>query len=314
MRKITEQFVKGGCTVNLCAIDLTKAFDKMDHHALFLKLMKRLIPSNLLDTLVYWFDNCWTCIKWDFITSNFYKLQYGIRQGSVLSPHLFAVYIDDLAENLPFSQKISLVMYADDILLIAPSVSELQKLLHFFEPELRWLGMSINAKKSCCLRIGPRYDVVCANIQTSDGKVLPWVKELRYLGVYIVQSRNFKCSLDEHKKGFYRAVNAIFGKVGRIASEEVTLQLIYSKCLPVLLYGLEACPLGLSESRSLDFTFNRLMMKLFKTSNIDIVNDCMLFFEISLPSLVISNRRNKFLAKYCSVANSLCSYCCVDSY
>ena len=42
-------------------------------------------------------------------------------------------------------------------------------------------------------------------------------------------------------KGFYRSANAIFGKVGRIASEEVVLQLLNSKCIPVLLYGLEAC-------------------------------------------------------------------------
>ena len=40
------------------------------------------------------------------------------------------------------------------------------------------------------------------------------------------QSRMFKCSLSYAKKGFYRAANAIFfGKVGRIASEEVILQL-----------------------------------------------------------------------------------------
>ena len=44
------------------------------------------------------------------------------------------------------------------------------------------------------------------------------------------------------KKSFYRSANDIFGKVGRIASEEVVLQRITSKCLPVLLYGLEVCP------------------------------------------------------------------------
>ena len=70
------------------------------------------------------------------------------------------------------------------------------------------------------------------------------------------RSRVFKCSLVYVKKGFYRAANAIFGKVGRIASEEVILQLI-SKCIHVLLYGLEACPLVKSELSSLDFVINR---------------------------------------------------------
>ena len=44
---------------------------------------------------------------------------------------------------------------------------------------------------------------------------------IRYLGVFIVRSRLFKCSLDHAKKSFYRSANAIFGKVGRLASEEV---------------------------------------------------------------------------------------------
>ena len=48
----------------------------------------------------------------------------------------------------------------------------------------------------------------------------------------------------------------LFGKVGRIASE-VVLQLVNKKCLPNLLYGLEACPLVKSELVSLDFVVNR---------------------------------------------------------
>ena len=51
VHKIVES--KGGNTVNLCAIDLSKAFDKVNHHALLLKLMKRNIPITLLDLLEY---------------------------------------------------------------------------------------------------------------------------------------------------------------------------------------------------------------------------------------------------------------------
>ena len=51
---------------------------------------------------------------------------------------------------------------------------------------------------------------------------------------------------------FYRAANSIFGKILRIASEEVVLQLIKSKCVPVLLYGLEVCALNKSQMASLD--------------------------------------------------------------
>ena len=54
----------------------------------------------------------------------------------------------------------------------------------------------------------------------------------------------FYKSLDAAKRASYRSANAIFSKIGRIASEEVTLQLIPSKSVPLLLYGLEACPLN----------------------------------------------------------------------
>jgi len=51
------------------------------------------------------------------------------------------------------------------------------------------------------------------------------------LGVYIMKSRSFKCCVPKNRKAFYRSANAVFGKVGRVASEEVTLQLINRKCI-----------------------------------------------------------------------------------
>ena len=71
-----------------------------------------------------------------------------------------------------------------------------------------------------------RNDVVCAKIASVTGRVLPWVSETRYLGVYIANSKSFKCFIDAAKRAFYCSANAMFGKIGRIASEEVTLQLI----------------------------------------------------------------------------------------
>jgi len=143
-------------------------------------------------------------------------------------------------------QLLHYTVYADDILVISPSVTYTERLLHRCEQELSWLDMNINFNKSCCLRIGPRCDIVCEAVTSSCNRRLPWVSNMRYLGVHFVQSRTLKCSLDAAKRGFYRAANSIFGKIGRIASEEVVLQLIKSKCVPVLLYGLEACALSKS--------------------------------------------------------------------
>jgi len=112
------------------------------------------------------------------------------------------------------------ILYAYDILL-SPSVSQLEKLLRVCERELAWLDMAINFKKSCCIQIGPRCDKTTGTLYSETGHSIPWVTEMRYLGIYFVQSRKLKCSLDAAKRGFYRAANSIFSKIGRTASEKV---------------------------------------------------------------------------------------------
>jgi len=62
-RNAIERLVNGGSTVSLCALDVSKAYDKVNHCALFVKLMKRQIPIALLCVLENWLSNSWTCIK-----------------------------------------------------------------------------------------------------------------------------------------------------------------------------------------------------------------------------------------------------------
>ena len=122
----------------------------------------------------------------------------------MLSPRMFSLYIDDVVKHLDYRQHFYIVLYADDILILAPTVTELQRLLSVCECELNWLDMAINVKKSCCIRIGPKFDTKCANIITSSGSAaLPWVTEIRYLGIFIVSSHMFKCSLKHAKSSCY---------------------------------------------------------------------------------------------------------------
>ena len=86
--------------------------------------------------------------------------------------------------------------------------------------------------------------------------------------------------------------------VGHIASAEVILQLIKSKCIPVLLYGLVACPLTKSDLSAIDFVVNRFFMKLFRTNNIETVKSCQYYFNFQLPSLLWSKRVKKFDNKH----------------
>ena len=105
--------------------------------------MKRHLPLEILELLENWLSNNFSCVKWHGIFSQFFRVSFGVRQGSVLSPSLFAIYID-----IGY-----IVLYADDILLISPSVSELQKMLVTCESDLASLDMVINASKSSCIQI-----------------------------------------------------------------------------------------------------------------------------------------------------------------
>jgi len=127
---------------------------------------------------------------------------------------------------------------------------------------------------------------------------------MRYLGVHIIKSRVFRCSLTMAKRSFYPAANSIFVKVGRIASEEVTLHLLETKCIPVLLYGLEACPLTKNQLSSVDFVVNRFFMKLFKSSNIAVINECQKMFSFQLPSERLTHRTSRLLSKVALIDNN----------
>jgi hypothetical protein len=316
LRNVINTYVSAGSTVNLCAIDISKAYDKMNHHGLFIKLMQKRIPTNLLTLLENWFKLGRTCVKWGSTISDYFRLSCGIRQGGVLSPYLFAVYIDSVVNRIKSEQSsgcyihnecFSIILYADDIILLAPSVSALQKLLHICESELAALDMAINAKKTACMRIGARFKAECVDILTIDGRTIKWVEQIKYLGVYIVSASVFTCCYSNAKKSFYKAFNAIFGKVGRSASQEVVLRLVQSKCLPAMLYAVEACPMNKTQTSSLDFAVTGACMKIFNTKSKDIVNICMEMFNFPTVGAAVLKRKSKFLSKYSSSTNTLCN-------
>jgi len=93
-------------------------------------------------------------------------------------------------------------------------------------PAAQSINQSI--KTHLYMRVGPRCNANCANLQTSDGQYLPWVSEMRYLGIFVVKARSFRCSFSHSKRSFFGAVNGAFGKLLNLASEVVILELVKS--------------------------------------------------------------------------------------
>ena len=123
--------------VFLCLMDLTKAFDLVKLSLLFKKLSQKVSPI-LLRFLIFSYLNQECVVAWNGVRSSSFTIANGVRQGAVLSPALFNVYIDDVFHELSqsgFGCKINsnyfgCVGYADDIALLAPSRAALQEMIN----------------------------------------------------------------------------------------------------------------------------------------------------------------------------------------
>ena len=76
-QNVLDHFISGGFTVNVCSLDLFKAFDEMSHYALYIKLINRniLLPClRLLKIFGNWFNISYTCDRWGRPSSNFLSL------------------------------------------------------------------------------------------------------------------------------------------------------------------------------------------------------------------------------------------------
>jgi len=148
------------------------------------------------------------------------------------------------------------------------------------------------------MRFGPRFKNACADIVVSSHSI-KWEMSARYLGVYLESSTKFKCSFSKRNKaGFLKSFNSIFGKIGRSAPEKVLFELIKSKCLPILLYGTDVCPMNSADRHLLQFTINKIVYKKFGAMSKDLYIEISAHFGIESVENLIANRRNRFINRY----------------
>jgi len=117
--------------------------------------------------------------------------------------------------------------------------------------------------------------------------------------VYPHEWSPFSCRLSAEQRKFAATKHTTTAyTASSINGEEVTLQLIQSKSVSLLLYGIEAFPLNKFQLNSLDFVISRFFMKLFETSDKNIVESCQENLGFNLPSTRLDKKRNILKEKY----------------
>ena len=148
-----------------------------------------------------WYCKSVCSVKWGNCISEAFSLKAGVRQGGVLSPILFSVYVDNVLGKLDqvgchmFGLCVSSFLYADDLVLLAPSVESLQEMIAVCCTEFNDIDLVLNESKSRCIRIGKRCHEQCVPLRTTKG-IIPWSNSVTYLGVNILAAAKFTCCFD----------------------------------------------------------------------------------------------------------------------
>lgn len=314
VRNVIDYFVTNDSSVNVCLLDISKAFDKVNHNCLFVKLLQLSVPLCVVRILHDWYSKMSARVKFGNFLSNEYVILCGVRQGGVLSPSLFCLYVDNILKRLSKygchmnNVCYSSFLYADDLIILAPTRSELIRMINVVYDELQSINLKLNCEKSCCISIGPRYVFNCTPITTNAG-IFNFVNEAKYLGVTIAANhRKFKVSFSESKCKFYSAFNNLYAKLGNSLDLNVIVHLFKSMILPIIMYAVESLILNKSCLNSLEFSLNRVLYKIFKVNESSNRSLCMKMFNIDTIDHLYNLRRNKFNKKIKEINNTNLSY------
>ena len=258
-----------GSNVYCAFLDASKAFDKVLHNGLFLKLIKRNVPFAFIRLLRYWYSHLSCIVRWNGVTGPAFPVLCGVRQGGILSPFLFAVYVDDLISNLRQSGYgvyigklfVGCVVYADDIALLSVSCFGLQKLMDVCEKYGILWDITFNPAKSQIACFGPKSTSIC-NILL-NGHVVTIVDKVKYLGVYF-ESKLGRNDISQAFVRFYSQFNNIMAVLGKRSSEVTALYLVQTYCLPTLLFACETWNLSDQSVHKLNVAWNNCFRRIFQ--------------------------------------------------
>ena len=204
--------------VYVCFMDASKAFDRINHCQLFNKLIIRGVPLIAVRLLCNWYSTQIFHIQWGSVLSQGFSVTNGVRQGGIMSPILFNVYIDDLSKELSNMKigchfndvNVNHLVYADDTVLLAPSPSALQKLINCCVNFAESNDIFYNFKKTKCMCIRPKglKDLYFPKLYLED-KVITCVEKEKYLGCFITDDLSDDDDLQRQMCSIYARGNVL---------------------------------------------------------------------------------------------------------
>ena len=269
LKSCVEYFTTHNSNVFVTYLDCTKAFDKMSHHGLFLKLIERNVPLCYVDILIYWYSNMQSRCRWENELSNSFSVPAGVKQGGVLSPRLFAVYIDDLMKRLRkkgfgchiINIFVAAILFADDLCLMAPSRNAMQKMLNICQEYCAEYCLNFNTKKSKSMIIGKGHDSTPHPLFLNEDSI-EYVREWKYLGALVVAGKTFSLSPRNDLCNFYSSFNTLINSRTR-PSETVLMRLLYSVCVPNLTYAADVKHYSTTDQHKCTMALNNAIRKIF---------------------------------------------------
>ena len=182
-------------------IDLSKAFDSVNHNILLEKLKKLNMSASVMQWFKSYLSERSQSVKIEGNISKALPLNVGVPQGSILGPLLFIIYTSDLPLCIP--PNCSLFMYADDstITCSSSSVNEIENILNIVLARIHnWSvrnKLTINANKTKSMLIGSRQRVsnTDLNVSIADSPIVK-VNSCKCLGVIIDETLSWTAHVE----------------------------------------------------------------------------------------------------------------------
>ena len=230
----------------VCFIDFQRAFDSVTHDLLVYKLLKNGIDGKFLKILKNSYSNMYSAIRLNGYYTEWFPVNSGVRQGDVLSSTLFGIYIDDLVQEIKDLNMgihfedvfINILLYADDVLLIAESENELQCMINKVAEWCQKWRLAVNCNKTniihfCKKNVNKLYTFTIFN------EPIEVVESYRYLGLMLFEDLNITKSVEILVNSASRAFGSMLNKHYAINGfdYDTYTKLYESLVVPVLLYG-----------------------------------------------------------------------------